>query len=267
MVVGEKPVIGFTSFLFIFSHIYVFPKPYWRLSSQVINSFIKQTIMKKFIYCIFLISISLTAQSQNVGVNTDDPQATLHVKGSGATDPFMVEYGDSIKVKTFQNGGTSVGSGTIPPENGLYVKGTLQPDSGIITPKKLIIESVGNSITMKAGQSTVVIDANGNITITTHNGITAPANIVIQSDGNLNLSGNTLNLTGNLVNINATTALTIKSNASTEISGVGPMDIKASLLRLNDGGNPVAKLGSTTFTVSGGAGFINGNISSTILVP
>jgi hypothetical protein len=79
------------------------------------------TCIKHFIYAIFLMGMSLTARSQGVGVNTTSPEATLHVKGSTCVDPFMVEYRDSAKLKTFQNGGTSVGSDTIPPKDGLYV--------------------------------------------------------------------------------------------------------------------------------------------------
>jgi hypothetical protein len=234
----------------------------------IINLF-KTTIMKQFIYCILLISISLTARSQGVGINTTSPEATLHVKGAETMDPFMVEYGDSAKLKTFQNGGTSVGSGTIPPKDGLYVKGTFRPDSGIVTPKKLIIESVGKSITLKAGSSTIVMDEKGNITITSHRNIYGAPNIVIQSEGNLDLSGNTLNLTGNLININATAALKIKSGASTEISSSGVMDVKGSILKLNGGGTPVAKFGSTTSVVpfGGGSATIVNNTSPTVLVP
>lgn len=234
--------------------------------------------MKHFIYGIFLIGISLTARSQGVGINTTSPEATLHVKGSGTMDPFMVEYGDSTKLKTFRNGGTSVGSATMPPKDGLYVKGTLQPDSGISTPQKLLIESVGKSITLKAGRSTIVMDANGNISITASDlggdiSITSKlggnisitsniggnisiasnngGNIGIQSsNGKLNLSGNelnlsgtTLNLTGNFVNINATNALKIKGGAAAEISAAGSMDIKGGIIKLNGGGRPAARVG------------------------
>ena len=248
--------------------------------------------MKKFFYAIFLIGVSVTARSQAVGINTTSPEATLHVKGSGTMDPFMVEYGDSAKLKTFQSGGTSVGSATIPPKDGLYVKGTLRPDSGIVTPKKLIIESVGKSITLKAGHNTIVMDANGDISITSDLGgeininskfggninITSNVggnisiaskdggNIGIQANnGKLDLSGTTLNLTGNFVNINATNTLTVKGGAATEISALGSMDIKASILKLNDGGRPVARQGDA-IQLAGSAGIIV-TASPTVLVP
>lgn len=255
--------------------------------------------------------ISLTARSQGVGINTTTPEATLHVKGADTMDPFMVEYGDSVKLKTFQNGGTSIGSGTIPPKDGLYVKGTLQPDSGIVAPKKLVIESEGKSITLKAGNSIIVMDENGNISITSELGgdisITTKlgGNINIASDvggyiniatksggtigikannGKLDLSATTLNLTGDFVNINATNALTVKGGAATNISSNSTMDIssngttniKGAILKLNNGGTPVAKMGSTTKVsavmlrpgYSEGSGTITpDNISSTILVP
>jgi hypothetical protein len=252
--------------------------------------------MKQFIYCILLTVISLTARSQGVGINTTSPEATLHVKGAETKDPFIVEYGDSAKLKTFQNGGTSVGSSTIPPKDGLYVKGTLQPDSGIVTPKKLIIESEEKSITLKAGPNTIVIDSSGNISITSdlHGNINITTNIGgninitskvggnvniasnyggnigIQShDGRLDLSGRTLNLTGDFVNINATAALKIKGGASAEVSSSGVMDVKGSILKLNGGGTPVAKFGSTTSAVpyGGGTATIIDNTSSTVLVP
>jgi hypothetical protein len=254
----------------------------------VINSF-KQTIMKQLIYTIFLISISLTARSQGVGINTTSPKANLHVKGSGGMDPFIVEYGDSVKLKTFQNGGTSVGSDSIPSKNGLYVKGTLRPDSGIVTPKKLIIESVGESITLKAGRNTIVMDADGNINITSDYGgniniaSTIGGNISITSElgGNINIESNSggnigirseygnLDLYGNFVNINATTALKIKAGSVAEISSTGSMDIKGGILKLNGGGTPVAKSGSTTSVVpyGGGPATIIANTSPTVLVP
>lgn len=215
--------------------------------------------MKQFFYAIFLMGISLTARSQGVGINTADPEATLHVKGSRAMDPFMVEYRGSTKLKTFQNGGTSVGSQTIPPKDGLYVKGILQPDSGIITPKKLVIESVGKSITLKAGTNTIVMDANGDITIINN----SVGTIEIQSNGKIDLSGNELNLTGNFININAAAALKIKSGVTSEISSQGTMDIKGTIIKLNGGARPVARIGDIV-QLNGGSGTIATG-SSTVL--
>lgn len=245
---------------------------------------LQTAVMKHVMPVIVLIAFSFHAQaqaaSQKVGVNTTNPQATLHIKNTGTAVPsLIVENGSSVKLKAYQNGGTSVGADLTPPENGLYVKGTLRPDSGISTPKKLIIESVGESITMKAGGSTVVVDKNGNITITAVN---PASNIVIKSKGNLSLTGfnidinaqNKLTLNSEInIHLASKVQMTLDGGLSTIMKSVGPMllqtsgrmDIKSGILSLNGGGTPVAKMGGLT-TVDGTAGtIING--SPTVLVP
>lgn len=220
--------------------------------------------MKKQLLLFLCIWIGTTALAQKVGVNTITPKATLHVKGLNNIDPLIVEYEGKTKLKTFKNGGTSIASDVAPPENGLSVSGTLQPDGGIATRNKLVIESEGNSITLKVGSSTLVLDAYGNITIT------ASGNLVIKSAQEISLSGTKLNLTGNFININAATALTLKGVVATEISTAGIMEIKGALLRLNNGSTPVAKLGSVTAVSGspiGGIGVVNGETSATVLVP
>ena len=205
---------------------------------------------------LIFISFQSTAQTnQRVGVNTTTPEATLHVMtDQSGTDPFMVELYDSTKLKTFANGGTSVGSSIEPPKNGLLVKGTLRPDSGISTPKKLVVESVGNSITMKAGKSEVTIEANGNITIITNDPI---AKISIKSAGDLALSGSNISL---------------KATHNVTIAGNGVMKLNATLISLNNGSKQVARLGSGVTTTGNpysptALGTIDKETSPTVLVP
>jgi hypothetical protein len=260
--------------------------------------------MKRFFYLalLFFISFQSTAQTnQRVGVNTTTPEATLHVKTNQSdSDPFMVELNDSTKLKTFANGGTSVGSGIEPPKNGLLVKGTLRPDSGISTPQKLVVESTGNSITMKAGKNEVTIDASGNITIITRDTL---ANISIKSAGDLKLSGRnisldaaegvtiagktTMDLKAPVMNLAGTAKMDLKApvmnlagtvkmdlkapvmniegTATMNIEGTGTMKLNAGIISLNNGGNPIAKVGSDVELNGGGGKVTTGTLS--VLVP
>lgn len=239
-----------------------------RITKNISFYTIKLLKMKRFFYLaiLFFISFQLTAQTnKRVGVNTMTPEATLHVKTDPAdSDPFMVELNDSTKLKTFTNGGTTIGSSMVPPNNGLLVKGTIRPDSGISTPQKLVVESIGNSITMKAGNSEVTIDANGNITVVTKD---ASAKISIQSAGDLELSGKNINLKAtNKVTISS--ALLMKLNATImNIAADATMDLNGGILRLNNGGKPIAGQGSTVAVdpTSGLGTVISGG--PTVLVP
>lgn len=232
--------------------------------------------MRKSIYLsiLFFTSLQLKAQTNGVGINTTSPEAILHVKGTDNSDLFMVQLNDSTKLKTFNNGGTSIGSGSVPPPNGLSVKGVLQPDSGIVTSKKLVVEAsgAGNSITLKAGNTEIIIEENGNITI--------------KSGGNISIESTSgdISLSGRNVNINAQQAINIKGiftkveaiastsiiGSVTTIQGLGVMNLNAGVIKLNNGSVPVAKLGSLSTVVggiSGGIGTITGATSPTILVP
>ncbi len=224
--------------------------------------------MRRFLYLAFLFFISsqLSAQTnQRVGVNTTTPEATLHVKTdhsasdtAGGTDPFMVELYDSTKLKTFTNGGTSIGSGIVPPKNGLYVKGALRPDSGIATPQKLVVESIGNSITMKAGNSEVTIDASGNITIVTHD---PTSNISIQSAGDLKLSGKNISMKADQ-NVTIDAAGLMKLNA-TQMDVKGDATMKLSASQMDIKGNATMKLTASQMNIAGDALMkLNGGIIS-----
>ncbi|MEO8960235.1 MAG: hypothetical protein ABI325_00025 [Ginsengibacter sp.] len=221
--------------------------------------------MRKSIYLsiLFFTSLQLKAQTNGVGINTTSPEATLHVRTTNSSDLFMVQLNDSTKLKTFINGGTSIGANSVPPPNGLSVKGVFQPDSGIVTSKKLVVEAsgAGNSITLKAGNTEIIIEENGNITI--------------KSGGNISIESTSgeISLSGKNVNINAQQAINIKGistkvegTALATIQGGGVMNINGGIIKLNNGNVPVAKLGSTT-SVNLTNGTITGNTSPTILVP
>lgn len=240
----------------------------WRLASLIVYHQ-KTTTMKPVIFALLLscLFIQLNAQSRRVGVNTGNPQATLHVQGASDEDLLIIETEGATRLKTYKNGGTSIGGDAIPPENGLLVKGTLQPDSGIITPEKLIIESEGESITLKAGGSTITLNKNGDIIIDAKgNNITINAGYSIKlAAPNIDLEGNNINLKGTTLNLEGTD-IKIKSSGHASVEAVGILNLNGSITKLNNGGMPAARLGSTT-SVSTNNGIIVGNTSPTVLIP
>ncbi|MBX7142541.1 MAG: hypothetical protein K1X63_15815 [Chitinophagales bacterium] len=58
-----------------------------------------------------------------VGINTADPNSYLHVNAPSGEDPLRVQVNGQSKLYVNSNGGTSIGSSTTPPLNGLYVAG------------------------------------------------------------------------------------------------------------------------------------------------
>jgi hypothetical protein len=172
------------------------------------------------------------------GIGTNLPSDKLHINAGASEDALRVQVNSSTKMRVWNNGGTSVGIASTPPVNGLLVNGPIQPQNGIATPAKMVIESSADSIIVNAGGSQIIIAANGNILIKT----TAPGSkIEIESAGELKLTGNTINVT-------ATSTLALNG----------------ALVRFNGGSTPVAKLGSVS-TVSGPTATVASNVSSTVL--
>jgi len=96
---------------------------------------------------ILLMLIPLMAAGQNIGIGVIVPSDKLHINAATGEDALRVQVNNLTKLRVWSNGGVSVGS----PVNGLYVNGSIQPQSGIETPAKMIIESTADSIVLKAG--------------------------------------------------------------------------------------------------------------------
>ena len=117
---------------------------------------------------IFFFAINLFAKgllAQNIGIGTTSPIDKVHINAATGTNALRVDINSINKLRVWSNGGTSIGTATTPPSNGLLVSGPINPQNGISTTAKLIVESTGDSIIMKAGNSQIILSANGNITI------------------------------------------------------------------------------------------------------
>jgi hypothetical protein len=158
--------------------------------------------MKQFIFAAILIIFVdiVVAQTGNVGIGTATPTDKLHINSPVNEDPLRVQVNSTTTLRVWANGGTSIGSLSTPPANGLLIQGTLQPQNNIVTTGKMIIESTADSLIINAGGSQVIVAANGNITIRSG----ANAKIDIEAEGALNLSGSAVNIQANTnLNLNA----------------------------------------------------------------
>src|SRR5260221_2136590 len=87
-----------------------------------------------------------------IGIGTISPTDKLHVNSASGVNAFRAQVNGSTKLLVHSGGGVSVGSGSTPPSNGLYVSGNT--GIGTSSPKgKLHIK--GN-----ADASQLIIDAN-----------------------------------------------------------------------------------------------------------
>lgn len=189
--------------------------------------------MKKVIVLTISILLCCIAYTQNVGIGTVSPTDKLHINSATGQDPLRVQINGSTKLRVNDNGGTSIGTLTVPSANGLIVAGSIQPQSGIATNNKLNLESTGDSIIVMAGGSQIILASNGNITIKATTG-----KIVIDA-GSLDLE-----LKGSNIKILATSTLTMNG----------------SQIKLNGGTRPASGIGH----LISGSSIISG--SSTVLI-
>lgn len=184
-----------------------------------------------------------------VGMGTNSPTDLLHLNAATG-DPLRVQVAGSTKLRTWNNGGTSLGSATTPPVNGLFVAGAIEPAGGIESETRPIrIESTTDSVEIVAGNNRIVIYANGGIKIV---GANSGGNHITIDAGSQNLT-----LKGNNISIDATGNLDMESGNQTSLTGA--------IVKLNNGGTPVAKIGSTVqVNLSTGIGSVISNGSPTV---
>lgn len=183
--------------------------------------------MRKIVAQILLLLVPLVAAGQNIGIGVTAPSDKLHINAATGEDALRVQVNSLTKLRVWSNGGVSIGSPVTPPVNGLYVNGSIQPQSGMETAAKMIIESTADSIVLKAGGSVVIIAANGNITIRSGGSST----LNIEAGGSLAISA------GAQLNLSAGAGINI--NTSSIISVMGTQ------IRLNGSARPVARVSDT----------------------
>jgi hypothetical protein len=178
-----------------------------------------------------LFCLYLPAQSQNVGIGVVSPTDKLHINTAAGEDALRIQVNSSTRLRVWNNGGTSIGSLNTPPMNGLFVSGSIQPQNGITTPSRMVIESTADSILIKAGGSEVIIAANGNI--------------IIRSGGSSNISFEA----GGSLNFSAASQISFSAGANININSSNIMSLAGTQIRLNGNSKPIARQGDA---VSGG---------------
>jgi|GEM_PF-1859335 len=136
-----------------------------------------------------------------------------------------------------------VGINKISPLHRLSVGGDFKVDNS----SGITIETTANSISLKAGTSTVVITENGNIDITTQNGdidFTSTS-----GDINFNANAGRINLNGNLVNLSAASIAKINGAIVDINSGAG---VGRRAARTGDGVN-IPAMGGGFFPILNGS--------------
>ena len=80
-----------------------------------------------------------------VGIGTTSPNSRLHVNSSSGQQAIRAQVNGTTKFLVHNNGGVAIGTGDVPPANGLYVLGRV--GIGISSPLyKLHVETSGTAI-------------------------------------------------------------------------------------------------------------------------
>src|SRR4051812_36589642 len=59
------------------------------------------------------------------GFGTTGPDSKVHINSASGQIPLRVQVNASTKFLAYSNGGVSIGSGSTPPANGLFVSGSV----------------------------------------------------------------------------------------------------------------------------------------------
>ena len=141
--------------------------------------------------------------AQNIGIGTKTPDSKLQIKAASSDSVALkVSVDSSTKLKLSSNGGLSVGTPETAPANGLRVKGKIVAGDSIQSAKAIYITTVSDSVVLRAGNTTIILSANGAVKINAAGG------------GGITIDGGTgdVTLKGANVNINTTNNTTISSN-------------------------------------------------------
>jgi hypothetical protein len=127
------------------------------------------------------------------GINTTTPTTRLHVNSVAGQDPLRADVNGQIKLYVNSGGGVSVGSGTVPPANGLFVSGSV--GIGTNTPSVKLQVTGGSDVNPNGGGFIVAGSVTGgnmaideNEIMARNNGTTADL-FLNQNGGNLVFNG------------------------------------------------------------------------------
>ena len=118
-----------------------------------------------------------------------------------------------------------IGIGTLTPQskfdvNGnAKVSGSLNPAGGIDATNSITIQTMANSLIIRAGNSEIILRSNGEVAISANS-------LVLNSKG-------VLKLTGTQVDISASSSLKLTCTEDTELLSTGVTIIKGSLVKIN----------------------------------
>lgn len=193
--------------------------------------------MKKYLPLFSSLFLFEVIVAQNVGIGTTSPTDKLHINAPAGIHPLRVQANGSTKLRVFDNGGTTIGGLTIPPVNGLFVQGSIQPQNGISSLTKLIIECTSDSLIFHAGGSRIILAANGNITINSALG----SKLIVDANADLELKGQNI-----------------------KIQALSNITINGTLIRFNGGTRPASGVGDTVTGPAGAGTIVSG--SSTVFI-
>lgn len=165
---------------------------------------------------------------------TTAPQASLHVNSASGTNPFRVQYNGSTKMFVQTNGGTSIGSTSTPPANGLRVAGDVFMDGDDITSSQTLRLNSDVRIELVVGTNTLVIDPTEGIVITSDN------NIAFVANGNITFDA------GSDITMDADRDIVIDAVDDVFLESSDLLDLKAGTeLELNSGSITDMNIGSS----------------------
>jgi len=164
-----------------------------------------------------------------VGIGTAFPQERLDVNGKlymGGNIKLNANWlsGDGDDEGVFVDGLGKVGIGTSAPsykmdvkgsakvDTNLKVMGRILPEGGIITPSNITIQSIDNSIVIKAASSKITVDPDGGITIE------SDEVIKVQTPKDISFNGRNISLTASKdINLNANNRINLDANENIEL--------------------------------------------------
>lgn len=150
----------------------------------------------------------------NIGINASSPVSRLQVNSLVGQSPLRVDVAGSTKLLISSNGGTSIGSSTAPPSNGLYVSGSIYPAGGISSPGNITVTSTAGYVSFTAGGSEIRLYSTGQVDIIASGdlNLNAGGNLNLDAAGSLNIdAGGALGISGSSVGVQSISTVTVQS--------------------------------------------------------